>query len=114
MEGDDVVIPVMRDRVPEGGYISRSGERQIKSREIRFIGFRTVDGVKHCLIAATQKWSDAYFAQLAAQNPGPIGTPRGEQWKMLIPYNEVQLFFKSIEGLDEDRKDVEETPVVDP
>lgn len=69
---------------------------QVKERDITFIGFREVDGKKYCFIAASQMWSDAYFAQLDAQNPGPRGTPKGEQWKMLIPYDEVMAFFEAI------------------
>lgn len=112
MEGDSVVIPVMRDRVPEGGYISRTGERQVESRHIKFLGFRNIDGVKHCLICAVQYWTTEYQMKMEAESG--LTSPAGEQWKMLIPYNELQIFFKSIEGLDEDKNHAEENPVVAP
>jgi hypothetical protein len=87
----------MRDRVPEGGYVSRNGQKEIKSREIEFIGLRRVDGRTHVMISASQMWTDEYFKKLDAANPGPIGTPRGEQMKMLIPLREVYSFVKGLE-----------------
>jgi len=86
----------MKDRVPPGGYVSRTGERQIASREIKFIGMREIDGVKYCMIAPMQFWTEEYFMKLDAANAGPIGTPQGEQWKMLIPYDEVVTFLEGI------------------
>lgn len=81
-------IPVMKARL--------SSKVQIKSREITFIGFREKDGELCCFMSAGQMWSDYYFAELAAKNPGPLGTPHGEQMKMLIPYEEVVKFFEEI------------------
>jgi hypothetical protein len=37
---------IMRDRVPEGGYVSRNGQKEIKSREIEFIGLRSGEQMK--------------------------------------------------------------------
>ncbi len=72
-------------------------ESRIKAREITFIGMRVMDGREYCLLSATQMWSDWYFMELDAKNAGPLGTAKGTQMKLLIPYSEVLAFLKHIE-----------------
>jgi hypothetical protein len=88
---------IMRDRVPDGGYVSRNGRKEVESREIEFIGLRKVDGRTHAMISASQMWTEEYFKRLDARNPGPIGTPKGEQMKMLIPLKELLSFVQGVE-----------------
>lgn len=90
-------LVIMRDRAPDGGYVSRNGKKEIKSRDITFLGLRRVDGKTHALISASQMWTDEYFKELDAANQGPIGTPKGEQMKMLIPLKELLSFVRGLE-----------------
>lgn len=94
---DALPLVIMRDKAPKGGYVSRNGKKEIKSRDITFLGLRQVEGTMHVFISASQMWTDEHFKKLDAANPGPIGTPKGEQMKMLIPLEEVLGFVRGVE-----------------
>lgn len=68
---------------------------EIKSREITFVGFREKNGKPHCLVSASQIWSDEFYAKLRDEHPGKA-IPRGSAMRLLVPLEDVMMFFEDI------------------